>query len=288
MSRPPVSVIVPFADDVAAGRRLVAALEALRTDPGDELIVVDNSRRPTIAVPNGGAVSAMRATGQRSSYYARNAGAATATNGWLLFTDADCTPPADLLDRYFDSPPDRRCGALAGEIVGDPRQEALAARWARARSRLGQRRSLEHRFRPYGSTANLLVRRAAFDDIHGFADGIRSGGDTDFCWRLQEAGWMIELRESAWTWHHHPETVRALLRQAFRYGGGQAWLERRHPGSIQASDGSAPRFLATTASRAASLALRGRFEEAGFCALDAASFLAEGAGHRSSNRASAG
>ena len=33
-----------------------------------------------------------------SSYHARNVGAETAVNGWLLFTDADCQPDPGLLD----------------------------------------------------------------------------------------------------------------------------------------------------------------------------------------------
>ena len=209
-------------------------------------------------------------------------GAAAAAGEWLLFTDADCRPTPDLLDRYFALDPGERCGALAGEIVGDPAQDSLAARWARARARLEQRRSLQHPFRPYGSTANLLVRRVAFDEVGGFAEGVRSGGDTDLCWRLYDAGWTLEHRERAWVWHSHRETVRGMLRQAYTYGGSQAWLARRYPGCLPAGEGAA-RVVARTLVSAAGQLSRGRLDEARFSALDLASFLAEGAGHRASN-----
>jgi GT2 family glycosyltransferase len=280
-----VSVVVPFAGDAPAAGRLLAALAELSTVPGDEVIVADNSFQPAIAEREGGGVRVVRATGERSSYHARNVGAGAASGEWLLFTDADCRPVPDLLDRYFALAPGGRCGALAGEVVGDPTQDSLVARWARARGRLEQRRSLQHPFRPYGSTANLLVRRVAFDELGGFAEGIRSGGDTDLCWRLHGAGWTVEYRERAFVWHRHRETVLGVLRQAYRYGGSQAWLERRYPGCHSAG-GRLLRMVARTLFRAGALLLRGRFEEAGFSALDLGSFLAEGVGHRASNRPS--
>lgn len=282
MSRPPVSVVVPFAGDAAAARSMLDALGQLRTAAGDEVVVVDNSPVPSVAVAEEGPVRIVRAIAERSSYHARNAGAIATSGEWLLFTDGDCVPLPDLLDEYFVSAPNGGSGALAGEVIGDPSQRPLAARWARARARLSQSRSLEHPFRPYASTANLLVRRTAFEAVGGFTEGIRSGGDADFCWRLADAGWSIELRERAFVWHRHPETVSAMLRQAFRYGGSQAWLERRYPDSLPG--GSASRYLGETTRKAATCVLRGEWEEARFCALDVASFLAEAAGRRSANR----
>ncbi|MEA2480407.1 MAG: hypothetical protein QOJ07_2329, partial [Thermoleophilaceae bacterium] len=76
--RPPVSVVVPFLGSAAEGEELACALEALERRPGDELIVVDNSPAP--AFPG----AAVRATAQRSSYFARNAGADRARGEWLL------------------------------------------------------------------------------------------------------------------------------------------------------------------------------------------------------------
>ena len=43
MSRPPVSVVMPFAGDAAAAARAVAALRSLTVSDGDELVLSDNS-----------------------------------------------------------------------------------------------------------------------------------------------------------------------------------------------------------------------------------------------------
>ena len=47
---------------------------------------------------------------------------------------------------------------------------------------------------PGAATANLLVRRAAWAAVGGFLEGIRSGGDFEFCWRVADAGGRLEFR----------------------------------------------------------------------------------------------
>ncbi len=74
MPRPGVSVVVPFAGDAEDAERLARSLAALELSDGDELIVADNSAEGCFR--EGPGVRVVRATRERSSYYARNAGAA--------------------------------------------------------------------------------------------------------------------------------------------------------------------------------------------------------------------
>jgi hypothetical protein len=87
-----------------------------------------------------------------------------------------------------------------------------------------------HPYRPMAVTANLLVRRAAWESVGGFAERTRSGADADFCWRLMDAGWTLEYRDAPAVTHDHRRTVRALLAQSRRDGAGGTWLARRWPG----------------------------------------------------------
>ena len=48
-SRPPVSVVVPFAGDAQAAAAALELLRGLQTQPGDELILADNCG--TVAEP---------------------------------------------------------------------------------------------------------------------------------------------------------------------------------------------------------------------------------------------
>jgi GT2 family glycosyltransferase len=224
MSRPAVSVVMPFSGDAAAAAVAVASLRSLDVTEGDELILSDNSG---VAGAAGGVV-VVDAAGERSPAHARNAGAARASREWILFLDADCVPEPGLIDAYFASPVDRGVGALAGEVVPAAGASTLAERYAAARNFLGQQAHLAHPYLPRAVAANLLVRRAAFEQLGGFAEGVRAGEDTDFSWRLQEAGWLLEPR-AARVEHRYRATVSELRRQWRGYAAGRAWLATRYP-----------------------------------------------------------
>jgi GT2 family glycosyltransferase len=278
--RPPVSVVIPFLGSRAEGEALLATLAGLRLGGGDELLVVDNGG----SLPEGdGPVRVVRALDERSSYYARNAGADAVRNDWLLFLDADTLPPPSLLDDYFREPVDDGVGAVAGGVVAAREQRSLVARFAAARRYLSQAAHMRDPHRPYGITANLLVRRAAWAQVGGFFEGLRSGGDQDLCWRIQDAGWTLAYREPAAVEHRHRERVAPLMRQMARYSAAIAWMARRAPGSSPRP--RVTRRLARSVVGALFWLVTGRAERAAFKALDGVVVVAEGGGYLLSNDA---
>lgn len=226
MSRPEVSVVMPFAGDLAAAHAAARALLALDTEPGDQLILVDNSGVP-LDVPQ---ITVVKATGERSPAHARNVGAEHARHQWILFLDADSRARGQLIGAYFAREIPADVGGVAGEVVSATDTDTLAARYGAARNFLSQQTHLEHPYRPRAVAANLLVRRAAFEQVGGFYEGLRAAEDTDFSWRLQEAGWRLLLRPEASVEHHYRATVRELRSQWRAYAAGRAWLARRYEG----------------------------------------------------------
>ena len=234
VKRPAVTVVMPFGGERGEASEAAATLRSLERGPDDELILVDNSGDA------GGlaGVTIVHATGERSPAHARNAGAVAATSDWILFLDADCRPRPELIEQYFAEPIGGDVGALAGEVLGiaqpaeadGPSQPPLAARYGAARSFLSQRLHLAHPYLPRAVAANLLVRRAAFEQVGGFYEGLRAAEDTDFSWRLQRAGWKIELRPQAWVEHRYRTSLSELRRQWRGYAAGRAWLARRYEG----------------------------------------------------------
>jgi GT2 family glycosyltransferase len=282
-----VSVVVPFRGDRVAAGRLLASLSRLELAPGDELIVADNSTAQVLpnaveALPQvDTSVRAVAATAERSSYHARNAGAFAARNGWLLFMDADCEPAPALLDAYFTGSIPSRCGAVAGQILGDPEQRSLAARYARSRNLFDQARGLIRPEHGGAAAGNLLVRLTAFTQLGGFTEGIRSGGDMDLCRRLRLAGWGLEFRPGALVHHRHRESLPSLLGAMARYGAGARWLNRRYPGS----SGRWPlgRGLRGATREVVRELVRGRWEPAVFRGIDGLGLVAHNLGYLSGN-----
>jgi GT2 family glycosyltransferase len=216
---------MPFAGDATAATAAVASLRSLAISEGDELILSDNSG----GVGAVDEIVVVHAHGERSPSHARNAGAARAGRDWILFVDADCMPDPTLIDAYFEAPIDDEVGALAGEVVPAPGARTVAERYGAARNFLGQQAHLAHPFRPRAVAANLLVRRAAFEQLGGFVEGVRAGEDTDFSWRLQDAGWTLEPRPAR-VQHRYRTSISQLRRQWRSYAAGRAWLARRYPG----------------------------------------------------------
>jgi hypothetical protein len=217
---------MPFAGSAADARAAVGSLLALELGEGDELIVADNSG----TVPATPGVTVVPARAERSPAHARNAGAEHAANDFMLFLDADCTPSKGLLDAYFATPVEPAVGALAGGVVSAAGGRTLAARYGAARGFLSQEAHLAHPYRPRAVAANLMVRRSAFEQLGGFFEGLRAAEDTDFSWRLQEAGWLLQIRPQARVEHRYRASISELRRQWRGYAAGRAWLARRYAG----------------------------------------------------------
>jgi GT2 family glycosyltransferase len=288
-----VSVVIPFRGDTPGARRLLTSLSRFQLADNDEVIVADNSADSSAGEALGEGAEAVYGTGaglrvvpataERSSYHSRNAGARSARSDWFLFMDADCEPAPGLLDAFFAQPIADRCGAVAGQILGDPGQRSLAARYARSRRLFDHSNGLIRAETGAAAAGNLLVRAVAFRELGGFAEGIRSGGDLDFCRRLPRAGWELGYQPGALVHHRHRESLASLLGAVARYGAGARWLNKRYPGT-------SPRWPLVMGLRGAArdswrAAIRGRWRQALYRAIDGLGLIAHNVGYMTGNEA---
>ncbi len=83
-------------------------------------------------------------------------------------------------------------------------------------------------FLPAGLSANLAVRRDAFNQVGGFDERLTIGEDIDLCWRLQLAGFRFSLESGAVVFKREPSEFGGAFRQAFAYGRCGPVLFRRY------------------------------------------------------------
>ncbi len=265
-----VCVVVPFAGDLAAA---VTTINSLRTlvEVVEWIVIADNSDDQVVATAIEaaglmGRIEPVSATLERSAYHARNAAGRSASGEWMLFLDADCTLGPDLIEGFFATPIPAAVGVVAGSVVHAPNRASLSARRAEARFAGQDEFLLGAAAMPAGSGQNLLIRSAAWRAVGGYCEGLRSGGDVEICWRIQEIGWAFEFRFAARVVARSYETLAGMRLQARRYGAGRRWLRQRSGETMARPALFRPIWRAPAA--AAWHLLHGRREAAAFKLLD--------------------
>jgi glycosyltransferase involved in cell wall biosynthesis len=238
---PPISVIVPAYN---AEHTMDQCLQALKcqTIPKEcyEIIVVDDgSTDGTPAKVN--AYDNVRLFSQTHAgpAAARNLGMAHARGEIILFTDADCEPTPDWIERM--AAPFRAEVALHGdEIAGVKgaylnRRREIVARFVQMEYEDRYDRMTQERYIDFvdtysaGYRRDVLVANGGFDPLFSAA----SVEDQEFSFRLAHSGYkMIFVKEARV--HHlgHARSVWAYWRKKFKIGYWKVVVCRQHPGKI--------------------------------------------------------
>ena len=219
MTSPDISVIIPVLDDY---RRLQATLDCLAeqvTERSFEVIVADNGT-PHDRIPE------LRAVGfelievreeRPGSYAARNAALEIARGGLLAFTDADCLPMPDWLERGVAHleriGPRALVGGAIEVFAQNTHAPTLAEQWE-----LVHAFPQEHYIRDlhFAATANAFTTREVIDEIGPFLSAYASGGDREFGERAWGAGCTLAFEPGAVIRHPARHSMKALLRKVVR------------------------------------------------------------------------
>jgi hypothetical protein len=153
----------------------------------------------------------------------RNAGWRAAKSPLVLFTDDDCRPEADWVQRALAAAEAAPGAIVQGRTVPDPEESAvlLGAPWART--------VLTDPPTPWAETCNIAYPRALLERVGGFDETMRVGEDTDLALRAQRSGARIVAAPEMLVYHavegpYLPATLVALARWR-----DLALLAKRHP-----------------------------------------------------------
>lgn len=221
-----LSVVVPSHDRPLRLRWLLNALSE-QTFTDFEVVVVHDS-----AGPETDALLASHPLAPRAIKLApcgparkRNAGVEAAKAQTVVFTDDDCRPPADWLDRLHAAAGRSPGAIIQGRVLPDPDEVAVLHHAPWARSQEVEPPS------PYGQTANMLYPRDLVLAAGGFDESlpVAAGEDTDLLMRARALGAAYVGEPEAVMYHAVLDGgLPARLRDAWRWQHLAA-IRKRYP-----------------------------------------------------------
>lgn len=239
----PVSIVIATFDRPHDLRRCLHDVFQQQTQRRVEIIVVDNH-------PDSGVTASVVADFPEVVYvaekrqglsYARNAGICASTGDVIVCTDDDVSMPPDWLEKLLVPFTKADVMVVTGNVL--PREiETQAQQWFETYGGLGRgfaaKRAGSQWFESFrfqavptwllGATANAAFRATIFDDPHvGLLDerlGVGSptgcSEDTMLFYQVLRAGHSIVYEPTAYVWHSHRNTYKALRKQLYSYSKG--------------------------------------------------------------------
>jgi GT2 family glycosyltransferase len=230
---PDFSIIIPTRD---RHRRLAACLDSIThlEYPGShfEVIVIDDGSKTSVASvtspfrdlldltirtqPNAGPASA------------RNAGASVARGHFLAFTDDDCTPASDWLQKLrarFDAAPSR---AIGGRTINALPENPYSTASQLLISYLCEYYNADAGDALFLPSNNFAFPAELFRSIGGFDPAYPSAAaeDRDLCNRWRLCGYGMTYAPEVVVYHSHRLRANTFWQQHFRYGRGALRFQR--------------------------------------------------------------
>jgi glycosyltransferase involved in cell wall biosynthesis len=198
MNPPFVSIIIPVLEDYESLEKCLEALEEQSYGRENyEIVVVDNGSAAQYVRDLNDRAERVRwyCEPQGGSYAARNCGIEHACGEVLAFTDADCIPARDWLERGVEAiMSDDAIGLLAGaiQVFADDPASPTPIELYEMKAAFPQQYFVEKL--SFGATANVFTRRDVFDSVGLFDASLRSGGDREWGQRVKRSGYQLAFR----------------------------------------------------------------------------------------------
>jgi GT2 family glycosyltransferase len=173
---------------------------------------------------------------RRGAAHARNMGALAASYDALAFCDADdevapgwvaamgkALSNHDFVASRFDA---AKLNSLALQrALGNPQRDGIQRLWYPP-------------YLPHAGTSGLGVKRSIHEAVGGFDETLPVLEDTDYCLRIQLAGWKLTFVPDALVYIRHRNTLRGIYHQSRLWAQYNVFLYKRYRPSGAAISGS--------------------------------------------------
>jgi glycosyltransferase involved in cell wall biosynthesis len=221
--QPLVSVIIPVFNDSQRLRKCLERLEN-QTYPKDryEAIVVDNgSTEPVEPIVAAFGQAKLVREERAGAFVARNTAIAHSNGEVLAFTDSDCLPASDWIEKgvkkLLETP---NCGQVGGRLhvfARHPNRPTSAEVWECVRA-FPQQHYIEREH--YAATGNMFTLRKAYDIVGPFDESMKSGGDNEWGKRLRASGFAQAYAYDALVLHPARHSFGQIYEKIIRTAGG--------------------------------------------------------------------
>lgn len=153
----------------------------------------------------------------------RNAALRLARGETIVFTDDDCRPPGEWLERVLAAARKHPGAIIQGPVEGDPDESSMR------RSAFPRTQFIDGVPRPWAECCNIVYPRVLVERLGGFDETVLTGEDADLCARARATGARFLGDPRILTYHAVEEgSVLDWVRDAPRWGD-LALLVKRHP-----------------------------------------------------------
>jgi glycosyltransferase involved in cell wall biosynthesis len=225
-----ISIIIPtYRSEKTIEKCLQSLLKQNYPKQNYEIIVVDNfSKDNSERIAKGLGVRFIKKISNPSE--ARNYGAKIAKGTIILFIDADCVAPKDLLKRVDNDFKKYDIGGVGGTYK-TLNKESLIARYVGYE--IGWRHSRSSKYTDFLGSYCSAYKKDIFLKFGGFDENflIASGEDSELSFRISKHHKLL-LDKDMFVWHNHPSSYKKYIRTQFWRAYWRVLMYKKFPEKI--------------------------------------------------------
>lgn len=237
MTKPQISIVIPAFNCEKTIAGTLESVLALDFPEDKEVIVVDDGsqdRTPDI-IKSFPSVKYIRQDNAGPAA-ARNFGARETAADIIFFTDADCSPHPDWIQKMLPFFRESKIAVVAGSYGISNPSNPLA--WCIHKEIMFRHEFLMPKYPKAFGSYNFAIRKKVFEEVGGFNPEYRhaSGEDNDLSYKILAAGYRICFEKEALVDHYHPSRLHKYLFEQYRHGFWRVKMYLQHPAMSAGDD----------------------------------------------------